>query len=234
MPKTAGADVQRLAAHGCVERADDRLHEVLDREELVAVRPVAEDRDPPSLANPVEEDLEHTQPLGTDERLRTDDDRVESSPSERQAEPLGVDLRLPVVPDTDERIVLVDRMVVGHAVHSSRRDQHDAPDAGLERGTQRDRCALDVDPTDRGPRHLDRKRGGGVDEHVGTRDEPPSVRGQPDVAAQLLDPTLEARILERHEVERPHVVPVGDEPTREMQAEEAGPAGDRHEHGAES
>ena len=82
-----------------------------------------------------------------------------------------------------------------------------------------------------GARHLDRQRGRRVDEHVGVRDQPTRVGGVPDVAAELLDPIVETRVLERHEIERPHVVPVRDEPTSEMQAEEPGPAGDRHEHG---
>ncbi|HVM69584.1 MAG TPA: NAD-dependent epimerase/dehydratase family protein, partial [Gaiellaceae bacterium] len=45
-----------------VERADDGVDEVLDREQLVAVRPGAERVDAPALAHPVEEDLEDAEP----------------------------------------------------------------------------------------------------------------------------------------------------------------------------
>ncbi len=50
-----------------------------------------------------------------------------------------------------------------------------------------------------------------------------------DVARQLLDLALERPIGERCEIERPHVLPVGDEPAREVQAEKAGTARDRPE-----
>ena len=50
----------------------------------------------------------------------------------------------------------------------------------------------------------------------------------------LLDPSLERRVVERREVERPHGVTVGDEAPCEMQAEEARAARDRDQHGAES
>jgi hypothetical protein len=47
-------------------------------------------------------------------------------------------------------------------------------------------------------------------------------RADADVAAQLVDPPLETRLVERREVERAHLVPVGEQPPREVQAEEAG------------
>ena len=50
--------------------AHDRVDEVLDGEQLVAVAAVAEHVDAPALADPVEQDLEHAEPLGADERLR--------------------------------------------------------------------------------------------------------------------------------------------------------------------
>jgi len=73
-----------------------------------------------------------------------------------------------------------------------------------------------------------------VNEDVGPRDQGAGVGRQADVASELLDTSLELRVVERREVERPHGVAVGDEAPRKMQAEEARAAGDRDEHGAEN
>src|SRR6185312_7913400 len=109
-------DVQRLSGDVGVEAAHDRVAEIVDRKELIAVRPVAEDRDPASFPDPVEQDLEDSEPLGPEEGLRTHDDDLEAPPGAGVAEPLRVDLRLAVVADPDERIALVDGMALGHAV----------------------------------------------------------------------------------------------------------------------
>ena len=55
-----------------------------------------------------------------------------------------------------------------------------------------------------------------------------------DVAAQLLHRSARARLVERREVERPHLVAVGEQPPREVQAEEPGPSGDRPAHRQEA
>ena len=69
-----------------------------------------------------------------------------------------------------------------------------------------------------------------MDEDVGARREPSGVGGHADVALELLDPAREPCVVERDEVESADLMAVGDEPTREMEAEEAGAAGDRHAH----
>ena len=81
----AGADVERLPGDRRVETARDGVDEVLDREELVEVVAVAEDRDAAALADPVEQDLEHAEPLRADERLRPHDDDVEPAAPESPA-----------------------------------------------------------------------------------------------------------------------------------------------------
>ena len=48
-----------------------------------------------------------------------------------------------------------------------------------------------------------------------------------DVAAHLLDTALELAIVERRDVERAHAAAVGEHAAREVEPEEAGPAGDR-------
>ncbi len=228
-----GADVQRLACDRSVEAPDDRLYEVLDGEQLVAIRAVAEDRDPAALADPVEQDLEHAEPLGADEGLGPDDHHLEPASSECCAELLRLDLGGTVVPHADERVVLEDRMSLRDAVDSRRRHENHSTDAGLERGGERDRRPLDVDRADRGSTDLDRERRGGMDENVRACDEPPGVRRQPHVATQLVDRAVENRIVERQEIEGAHVVPVAEEAAREVQAEKARAARDRDEHGAE-
>ena len=72
-----------------------------------------------------------------------------------------------------------------------------------------------------------------MDEDVGARDEPSRVGGEPHVAVDLLDATRERRVVERGEIEGADGVPVADQASGEVQAEEARAAGDRDEHGAE-
>ena len=62
---------------------------------------------------------------------------------------------------------------------------------------------------------------------VGAVDERPRVALGADVAAHLLDPALELAVVERRDVERAHGAAVGEHAPREVQPEEAGPAGDR-------
>jgi hypothetical protein len=53
-------------------------------------------------------------------------------------------------------------------------------------------------------------------EHVGALDELPRRPRLAHVAAQLLDGSLQLGLVERRDVERPHVVPVGEQPTRQV------------------
>ena len=119
--------------------------------------------------------------------ITTSSPRRPNSPREL----LGLDLRLAVPPDPDERIVLDDRMPLGDAVDGGRRDQDDAPNAGGERAREHVRGALDVDRANRCARRLDRQRRRGVHEHVRAVDEGAHVLLGADVAADLLYPALE-------------------------------------------
>ena len=100
-----------------------------------------------------------------------------------------------------------------------------APSVTAVPSTLTDRIASRVD--------LDRQRRRGMDEHVGAADEATCVGGEPHVAVELLDPPVELGIVERREIEDAHLVPVADQASGEVQAEEARAAGDRDEHGAE-
>src|SRR5919197_1360715 len=102
-----------MSSAGFTGTGRSRVHEVLDGEELVAVVTLPKDVDSPPFANPVEEDLEDPQAFRADERLRPDDRGVHRGDA---AEGLCVDLRLAVLADADERIVLFDRMFLRHAV----------------------------------------------------------------------------------------------------------------------
>ena len=53
-----------------------------------------------------------------------------------------------------------------------------------------------------------------------------------DVPSELANLALELRVVEADEVERPHLVTVGEEPPRQVEAEESRPAGDRPDHRA--
>src|SRR5207253_493985 len=125
--------------------------EVLDGKKLIAVVSPAEDVDLPPLADPVEQDLEDTEPLGPDERFRPDDRRLDGGDA---AQRLGVDLRLAVPPDADERVVLLDRMLLRYSVHRRRGNEDDAPGTGVVRRVQDVLRAADVDRADRIARGL--------------------------------------------------------------------------------
>ena len=190
---------------------------------------LAEDVDPTAFADPVEQDLEHAEPLRTDERLRTDDRRVDCGDA---AECFRVDLRLAVPADADQRIVFLDRMFLGHAVDGRRRDEEDPTDGGVAGGDQDVFRAADVDRADCLTRGLNRKRGRRVHDHVRALDELPHVSEVADVGSKLLDGALEFGVVQRDGVERPHLVPVREKPARQVEAEKARAAGDRPEHRA--
>jgi hypothetical protein len=199
-----------------------RLDQVLDREQLVTVRAIAEDRDAAAFADPVEQDLEHAQPLRADERLRTQDHDLEPAPARAAGDALGLDLRLAVVADADERRVLAQRVVLRDPVHRGRGDEDGAADAGLERRGERDGCAFDVDRADRVARGLDRQCSGRVDEHVGAFDQARAGVARTSPRSSSTERSSSAS-LERRCVQCPHVVP-RPRASREMQAEEPGPA----------
>src|SRR5207244_11881449 len=79
-------------------------------------------------------------------------------------------------------------------------------------------------------RGADRQRGRGVDDDVGPGAELARACRVADVAAELLDRPFELGIVEPREVERPHVVPLGEQPPGQVQPEEARAAAARPEH----
>ena len=169
-----------------------------------------QDRDAAALADPVEQDLEDAEPLRADERLRPRTITT-SRPAPRRSgrTRLAVDLRLAVVPDADERRVLGERVLLRDPVDRGRRDRRrPRRHARLERGGERAAGAVDVDRADRVARGLDRQRRGRVDEHVGARDEPGHVGAVAHVAVAAPRPWPRARVVERREVEGPHLVAV--------------------------
>ena len=66
-----------------------------------------------------------------------------------------------------------------------------------------------------------------MDDDVGPRDERAHVALGADVAAHLLDAALELAVVERRDIERADRAAVGEHAAREVEPEEAGPAGDR-------
>ena len=107
--------------------------------------------------------------------------------------------------DAVERKVLGERMHLRHAVHGGRRDVDDAANARVARGREQRRSPVDVDRHDLAPRAADRQRRGRVDEHVGAVAELARARGVAHVAADLGHVALD-RVVDRHDVERAHVV----------------------------
>ena len=231
-PELLRADVQRLPGSGAFARREqDRVDEILDREQLVPVGAVTQCVDPTAVADPVEEDLEDAEPFGPDERLRAQDHAVQAAPHERADRVLGLDLGLAVVADAVERVILLDRVLVRHAVDSGG-DEHDAPHAGLGGGRKQGQRAVDVDGLDLRPRSADRKRGRGVHEDPRALNELARRRFVTDVPSELANLSFELRVVQADEVERPHLVPVGEEPTGEVQPEKSGSAADGPDHRA--
>src|SRR6266545_3391202 len=231
--RSNGAELGRADVEGLpgglrqARSAHDRVHKIFDPEELVPVVTLAQNVDAAPFADPVEQDLEDTEPLGPDERLRPDDRRLDGcDPAER----LGVDLRLAVPADSDEGVVLFDRMLLGHAVDRGGRDEDHSTDAGFAGDTKKVLRAPDVDRANRLARGLDRQRRRSVHDDVGTSHELADARGVAHVAPELLHGALELCIVERHHVEGTDVVAVGEEPSREMQAQEPCAAGDSPKH----
>ena len=69
-----------------------------------------------------------------------------------------------------------------------------------------------------------------MDDDVGAVDELLDLTDVANVAAQLLHRALELGVVERHDVEGPHLVAVRKQAPREMQAEEARAARDCPQH----
>src|SRR5207244_9973374 len=111
------------------------------------------------------------------------------------AEALGVDLRLAVRADADERVVLDDRMLLGYAVDGSRGDEDDAAHARVPCRDQDVLRAADVDRADRGARCLDREGGRRVHDDLGPVAEGANAVELANVSAQLLDRALEAGVV---------------------------------------
>ena len=229
------ADVQRLPHDRRVERAHDCVDEILDRQQLVAVRRrrrgsgCAAPRGPSRRGS--------RRPRAARDRRTSSDGRSPSralaARTQRTAPPPRSSTRRRRRRRRGGRPRWIGcRSGTPYTAVDETRTTRRTPASA--RGAEHDRRALDVHRADRGAALLDRQRGGGVNEDVGPRDQGAGVGRQADVASELLDTSLELRVVERREVERPHGVAVGDEAPREMQAEEARAAGDRDEHGAEN
>ena len=87
MPNSPAPTLIVSPATSALGGADDRLDQVLDGEQLVAVAAVAEHVDAAALADPVEEDLEDAEPLGPDERLGAHDHDLQAPAAELAASP---------------------------------------------------------------------------------------------------------------------------------------------------
>src|SRR2546423_1389787 len=121
-------------------------------------------------------------------------------------------------------------MLLRNAVDRGRGDEHHARHTRIARRAQNILGTTHVHRPDRVARSLDRQRGRSVNDDIGAGDERADLIRVANVAAELLDRLLELGIVERHNVQRPDLVPVGEQPPREVQAEEARAAGDGKEH----
>ena len=232
-PELLRADVQRLPGGGPLARREqDRLDEILDREQLVPVGAVAQRVDPAPVADPVEEDLEDPEPLGPDERLRAQDHAVQAAPHEGADGVFGLDLRLAVVADAVERVVLLDRMLVRHAVDGVDVDETNTTRTPASAAAE-SRVSVPSTLTDsisaRDPRI-------GSAAAACTRIRAPWTSSRAAVSSrmspELANLSFELRVVEADEVERPHLVPVGEEPTSQVQAEKSRSAADGPDHRA--
>jgi hypothetical protein len=123
-------------------------------------------------------------------------------------------------------------MLFRHAVDGRRGDEDHALDAGLRGDGEQRQRPVDVDRADLLARAADRQRCRGVHEDPRAVDQLATSHFVANVPAKFLDG--DSRLVERDEVERAHLVAVGEEPPREVQAEEARSAGDRPQHGGEA
>ena len=225
VPNSPGADVERVARRRARRAADDRVDEILDREQLIAVGPSPEDRDPPALADPVEEDLEHAEPLGPDERLRPHDHV--SSPRRpirrRRARPRSSTRRT-------GRRRRADRSRRSGASRARRRPRSTRCSTARRTPASSAAASTVAVPSTLTERIASREPWiGSAAAACTTRRR--RRRARRTSARSRTSPRTprrarERRIVERRQVERSHRLAVRDEPAREMQPEEAGAAGD--------
>src|SRR5439155_14560085 len=123
-PELLRPDVEHLAGNVGSAGTGDRVDEILHREQLIAVAAAAEHVDAPAVADPVEENLEHAEPLGPEKRLRADDHALQRRRADKA---LALDLRLAVGADALERILLGNRVHPGNAVDGGRGNVDDPP-----------------------------------------------------------------------------------------------------------
>ena len=125
-------------------RVPDRVVEVVDVHELVAVLAAADHREAVARVGPVVEQREDAEALRADEALRTDDRDAEAFLDRLTADVLRVDLGVSVGPDADHRVGLVDRVLLRDAVDGRRGDLDHAVELELARGVQHVTATIDL------------------------------------------------------------------------------------------
>ena len=165
----------------------------------------------------------HAEPLGAEERLRPDDDGVERRCPHVL---LAGDLRLAVRPDAVQREVLGERVHLRDAVDGCRGDVDEPADAGLPGGVEQLRRPVDVHGHDLAARAADRQAPPPHARRRRRRSRAARAFASSRMSPRISTMSLLDRIVDGDEVERAHLVALGDEVAREVQAEKARTAGD--------
>ncbi len=166
--------------------------QVLDVQKLVPIAAAADDGKASPLAGPAVEQLEGSQPLGADERLRPEHAHAQAPVPETGAQVLGLDLRAAVDAHAGPRVRLGDRAAIGDAVDGCRRNKDKALHAAAVRFFQEDPRSRDLGRQDvRGA--AEGKRSRGMHEPAGPGHQRPRQRPVADVAShELYAPSLRA------------------------------------------
>ena len=155
---------------------------------------------------PVVEEREHAEPLGADEALRADDRDAVALLDRGAADLLGVDLRLAVGADADQRVGLVDRVLLRHAVDGGRGDLDHAVDLETAAGAEHVAAAVDLGGEDV-LLAVERQRGRAVDHDVAALDRAVDRRLVAHVAERELKPRLGLLgVVEVRDVEHPYLL----------------------------
>ena len=156
----------------------------------------ADHREAVPRVRPVVEEREYAEALRADEALRTDDRDAVPLLDRLAADVLRVDLRMAVGPHADERIGLVDRMLLGDAVDRRRGNLHHAVAAELAARGEHVAASVDLGRVDV-VLGVERKRRRAVHHDVASLDALLDRRDVAYVAERELKPALALlRILE--------------------------------------
>ena len=219
-------DVEGVVHLGSIEgqTEEDRLAEIFHIKELIAILPVARQREVLAIFGPIVKHGENAEAFGANEGLGPENRHTHASCPVAQTEFFRLDLRLTVRANAVHPIGLKQRMVIGNAIDCRRRDVDTAFDPVRGGGLNDIARAINISRKNIGG-FVERERGGGMHHQIYARHRLHDGGLVADVA-RMDGNARPLRIIERGNVEGAHLVATVEEVANEVNAKEPGPAGD--------